>query len=167
MTIASGQDGRQGRTAGRFVGRTGGRLRLHRLHRLCGDVMAAGVCNLAATRVTVGRVHWRSPRYTYAPRGPLAQLGERRLCTAEVRSGHSRARPHRQNRRFVLSVSSVSSVAAAVRRPATAGSGVERHAGVHRAHSTGQPFFARQTCSPRRSSPAGFGQSGMNCARVR
>jgi hypothetical protein len=31
------------------------------------------------------RQSWQGCRYTERPRGPLAQLGERRLCTAEVR----------------------------------------------------------------------------------
>ena len=46
-------------------------------------------CNHSATQLPVAR--WPDAgfpdltRYTWPPHGPLAQMGERRLCTAEVR----------------------------------------------------------------------------------
>ena len=47
-----------------------------------------GVCERSCTRIPAVAGPDRSSlpeRYTGPPRGPLAQLGERRLCTAEVR----------------------------------------------------------------------------------
>jgi hypothetical protein len=66
-TIASGLDGWQV---------PGSHRRLHHLQGLRGS----GVCNLGATRVTISRP-LRDLALYLRPRGPLAQLGERRPCT--------------------------------------------------------------------------------------